>query len=192
MTTNHLYASNLRGDRLEIEMIKSPSHGSLRLVQLNDDNSTLNMTRIQMEDLEGQRILYYHDDSETTSDSFKFLIRNIDSGVRQTGTGLSDPIDFNIEINLKNDNPPVQTIDRVFHVVRNGEKTITNRDLWFTDPDIDFNDENLIISRRGIDNGDIIDLRTSQSIYQFTQKDVLENYIVFRHKGDAYKGNIII
>ena len=87
------------------------------------------------------------------TDSFQFLIRNIDAGVRQTGSGTSGPLNFNISISLKNDNPPVQVVDRVFQVVQNSERAITENDLWYIDPDIDFDDRNLVISRRGIDNG---------------------------------------
>lgn len=154
MTGDHLYASNLRGDRIEIELLRTPQSGILRLINYSDDVSTAaNMTRIRMEDIEEQRVYYDHDGSETTSDTFEFLLRNIDAGVRQTGSGLSPPMRFNISITLKNDNPPVQVVDRVFQVVQNSERAITEKDMWYKDPDIDFDDKNLIISRRGIDNG---------------------------------------
>ena len=79
-------------------------------------------------------------------------------------------------------------IDKVFQVVKNSEKALTPEDLWFHDPDIDFDDENLIISRRGIDNGVIVNASTAQPIYQFSQQDMKNRQVVFRHSGAAYAG----
>ena len=70
VTSDQLYASNLRGDRIEIELLRTPKFGNLRLIKYNDDESTaVNMTRIRMEDIEENRVYYDHDGSETTDDS---------------------------------------------------------------------------------------------------------------------------
>ena len=82
-----------------------------------------NTTRLRMEDIEGQRLFYEHDGSETINDTFRFLFRNLDAGIRKTGSGISGPIDFKISIELKNDNPPIQVLDKV-RVARNREMDI--------------------------------------------------------------------
>ena len=54
LTSDSIFASNLRGDRIEIELLESPKHGSLRLINYNENESAGNTTRIRMEDIEEQ------------------------------------------------------------------------------------------------------------------------------------------
>ena len=42
----NLFASNLRDDRLEIELTEAPKHGNLRLINFNKE-PVLNITRIK-------------------------------------------------------------------------------------------------------------------------------------------------
>lgn len=39
--------------------------------------------------------------------------------------------------------------------------------------------------------GDIINLTTSEPIYEFSQKDLLTRNVVFRHRGAAYAGKTL-
>ena len=80
------------------------------------------------------------------------------------------------------------TLVEVFNVVKNSEKALTQKDLWFHDPDVNSEDENLLISRRGIDNGAIVNASTSEPIYQFSQKDMKNRQVIFRHSGALYAG----
>ena len=58
--------------------------------------------------------------------------------------------------------------------------------MWFEDEDVDFDDKNIIISRRGINNGDIINITSNELIFEFTQNDILKKEIAFRHRGLSY------
>ena len=40
LTADELFASNLRGDRIEIELLESPKHGSLRLINYNENENS--------------------------------------------------------------------------------------------------------------------------------------------------------
>ena len=48
------------------------------------------------------------------------------------------------------------------------KKIINTEDLWFEDEDLDFDDKNIIISRRGINNGDIINITSNEVIFEFS------------------------
>ena len=179
----NLYASNLNADRLELELTQAPKHGVLRMINFNNKKaSAANITRIKMEDIEQQRLFYEHDDTETKSDEFKFIVRNIDVD----NNGISEEMSFKLTIMLKNDNKPIRVNDRVLTVVTNGMKTITKDDLWFTDADIDSDDKNIRISWRGINNGDILNKTTKEVIHETTQREILAKEVVFRHRGLSY------
>ena len=179
----NLFASNLNADRLEIELTSAPKHGVLRMINFNNKQANAaNITRIKMEDIEQQRLFYEHDDSETENDDFSFIVRNIDVD----SNGISEEMSFNLKILLRNDNKPVRVNDRVLTVVTNGLKTITKKDLWFSDNDIDSDDKDIRISWRGINNGDILNKTTREVIHEATQRDILSENILFRHKGLSY------
>ena len=180
----NLFASNLRDDRIEIELTEGPKHGSLRLINFNNE-PVLNITRIKIDDIEQQRLFYDHDDSESKKDEFKFILRNIDATDQIPdiqNSGLSGEMNFEIKILLKNDNAPVRVNDNVLTVVTNGMKIISKKDLWFHDKDVNFNDKDIIITRRGINNGDIINATTEEVLFEFKQEAIQKKQIAFRHR----------
>lgn len=73
-------------------------------------------------------------------------------------------------MNLTNDNAPVRAVDRVFRVVRDGERLLTGQDLRYADTDIDCGPADILYTRQEISNGGIYSaLDTNSPLYQFTQ-----------------------
>ncbi|KAM7077006.1 chondroitin sulfate proteoglycan 4-like isoform 3-T3 [Ciconia maguari] len=97
---------------------------------------------------------------------------------------LSVEIRFNISVQLKNDEKPVRVIDKVFNIVRNGQRLLTLADLCYHDPDSDFDDGQLLYTRRGISNGDLVLTNdTLHRLYQFKQVDLEQKQVLFIHRG---------
>ena len=65
---------------------------------------------------------------------------------------------------LVNDNLPVRVVNKPFSVVRHGQRLLTRNDLWYRDPDVNQNNLELKIVRRGITNGDIINATTKREV----------------------------
>ncbi|KAK2492538.1 hypothetical protein MC885_020487 [Smutsia gigantea] len=85
---------------------------------------------------------------------------------------------------LKNDEKPVHVVGKVFHVVRNGQRLLTLADLCYHDPDSDFDNGQLLYTRQGISNGELVragDL--TQKLYQLRQDDLPEGCVLFGHRG---------
>lgn len=130
--------------------------------------------------------MYIHDDSETTHDKFNFIAstsQGFKSSITEDDIGAKEGI-FNISVQLLNDQKPKRIIDQVFHVVRDGQKLLTIEDLCYHDPDSDFDDGQLIYTRRGIPIGDLVLVNdTTHRLFQFRQKDLEEKRVLFIHKG---------
>uniref|UniRef100_A0A8V0YJG1 Laminin G domain-containing protein n=1 Tax=Gallus gallus TaxID=9031 RepID=A0A8V0YJG1_CHICK len=93
-------------------------------------------------------------------------------------------IKFNISVQLKNDEKPVRVVDKVFNIVRNGQRLLTSADLCYHDPDSDFEDGQLLYTRRGISNGDLVLTNDSlHRLYQFKQADLEQKQVLFIHHG---------
>ncbi|XP_041366688.1 chondroitin sulfate proteoglycan 4-like [Gigantopelta aegis] len=168
----------------QFTVMSPPAHGSLKLIDPRS-SSVLeeDVTEFTNTDIRDGKLVYQHDDSENTADSFTFtaapmLVSDSDSSELQEYSGT-----FLISMLMRNDNPPAILINRVFQVVKNKKRPITIRDLEFMDPDVDFDTDKLKYSRRGIPNGDIIDAKSSKSVYEFTQKDLVDENLLFVHKG---------
>lgn len=77
---------------------------------------------------------------------------------------------FEILVSLTNDNIPVRTVDKVFHVVTNGERLLTGANLLYTDADIDCTPQDIAYTYKGFSNGGIFSaLNPSMPLFQFTQ-----------------------
>lgn len=133
--------------------------------------------------------MYVHDDSETHWDEFFVMASATGSGQQGGPRGLdsghlSTEIKVTISVELKNDERPVRVVDKVFHVVRGGQRLLTLADLCYHDPDLDFDDGQLLYTRRGIPNGDLVQANDpTQKLYQFRQEDLQEGHVLFRHLG---------
>ncbi|XP_042310100.1 chondroitin sulfate proteoglycan 4-like [Sceloporus undulatus] len=193
ITELELFAQTIDDKTFQYKVIKSPSHGKLALINFSDSpESNNNLTGFTNQDIIDKRLMYVHDDSETQYDEIDITATAIKFGEwansdMGTKPSLSAEIKFNISIQLKNDEKPVRVVDKVFHVVKNGRKLLTLADLCYHDPDIDFDDMQLLYTRRGIPNGDLVFVnKTSQRLYQFKQEDLARKRVLFVHHGANY------
>uniref|UniRef100_A0A8D0D8D4 Chondroitin sulfate proteoglycan 4ba n=1 Tax=Sander lucioperca TaxID=283035 RepID=A0A8D0D8D4_SANLU len=182
-----LFAETLSTKDMYYTVISSPKHGKLvRINQSNSNASYDNILTFSNQDILEERIMYIHDDSETTQDEFTFIAstsQGFKSSIAEDEIGSKEGM-FNISIQLLNDRKPVRVIDKVFHVVRDGQKLLTIEDLRYHDEDSDFDDGQLIYTRRGIPMGDLVLVNdTTHRLFKFQQKDLEEKRVLFIHKG---------
>uniref|UniRef100_A0A4X2M1F7 Laminin G domain-containing protein n=1 Tax=Vombatus ursinus TaxID=29139 RepID=A0A4X2M1F7_VOMUR len=192
ITKTELFVQTLSNQVFHYKVTKSPHHGKLKLINSSDSlESNDNITTFTNQDITGERLMYIHDDSETVRD--EFVVRASAKGAGDEETGVGPEIKVNISVKLKNDEKPVRVVDKVFHVVRNSQRLLTLMDLCYHDPDSDFNDKQLVYTRRGIPNGDLVLASDpSQKLYQFKQEDLEEGCVLFRHRGADYARFVLL
>ncbi|KAM6035907.1 chondroitin sulfate proteoglycan 4-like isoform 1-T1 [Theristicus caerulescens] len=189
ITSTKLFVQTPDNKTFQYEVTQFPKHGKLKLIHFSGSfESNDNLTTFTNKDITDKHLMYMHDDSETAFD--EFLVRasseesgkwaNFDSEVEP----LSVEIRFNISVQLKNDEKPVRVIDKIFNIVRNGQRLLTLADLCYHDPDSDFDDGQLLYTRRGISNGDLVLTNdTLHRLYQFKQADLEQKQVLFIHRG---------
>lgn len=157
-----------------------PYHGWLAVVESSDSKSQgqRNVSSFAFEDVSGQTVFYVHDDSETREDSFEFVAVSLDADFMYIGK-------IHVDVTMRNDNPPKRTVDRVFHVVSKGDKLITSKDLAYTDKDIGTKASDLVYTRKDDRKSGICRMSNpSMPIREFSQQDINDGAILFRHHGD--------
>ncbi|XP_067889004.1 chondroitin sulfate proteoglycan 4 [Heterodontus francisci] len=196
ITRAELYAETLNTKKFLYTITQSPRFGKLKRINRSDStDSNDNITTFTNEDIIGQRLMYVHDDSESTRDEFIFVAvaaGEVQGNSEADLNSLSVVGTFTVTIQLKNDEKPVRVVDQVFHVVRNGQRLMTSEDLRYHDPDSDFNDTQLLYTRRGIPNGDLVLVNdTSKKLFQFSQEDLEQKRVLFVHRG-ADNGRFVL
>ncbi|XP_077556598.1 chondroitin sulfate proteoglycan 4-like isoform X1 [Haemaphysalis longicornis] len=163
----------LQGRRARFNVTRPPSHGELRLVdgERVEQRAVRNFTSEQME---AGRLVYRHDDSENSQDEFDFVA--YEQGERLLyGT-------FRVSVTMRNDNPPVRVVDRVFQVVADSERPLTSQDLRYEDADSP--PAQIQYTRRDMPNGALFHAdNMAAQVYHFTQADLDAGKIIFRHSG---------
>ncbi|XP_047675015.1 chondroitin sulfate proteoglycan 4 [Tachysurus fulvidraco] len=186
ITNSELFAETLSTKEIYYTLTEMPKHG--KLARINLSNSTKqydNLVSFTNQDIIEERLMYVHDDSETTHDQFRFTASTSQllKGLISEESGSKDGV-FNITIQLVNDEKPVRIVDKVFHVVKNGQRLLTLDDLCYHDADSDFSDGQLVYTRRGIPIGDLVLVNdTSHKLYQFHQEDLEQKQVLFVHRG---------
>ncbi|XP_056243271.1 chondroitin sulfate proteoglycan 4 isoform X2 [Seriola aureovittata] len=134
------------------------------------------------EDLQLDRLIYKHDGSKTSSDEFHFSAFDQgaeSSDIQETVSGV-----FRVTIQSKNEHAPVRVVDKVFNVVRHGQRLLTTDVIQFNDDDSGFNDTQIVYAREGILSGNIVSkLNPSMPLFRFTQADLRDKNILFIHHG---------
>ncbi|XP_072461735.1 chondroitin sulfate proteoglycan 4-like [Notamacropus eugenii] len=182
ITKAELFVRTLGNQVFHYEITKSPQHGKLKLINSSDSLESNDNFTFTNQDITGERLMYVHDDSETMYDEFVVMASTKGPGDKETRVGPE--IKVNISVKLKNDEKPIRVVDKVFHVIRNGQRLLTLMDLCYHDPDSDFNDRQLLYTRRGIPNGELVLASDpNQKLYQFKQEDLEEGSVLFRHHG---------
>uniref|UniRef100_A0A3B4AWC9 Laminin G domain-containing protein n=1 Tax=Periophthalmus magnuspinnatus TaxID=409849 RepID=A0A3B4AWC9_9GOBI len=187
ITQDVLFTHTASNREVQYKVITSPRNGYLRRINLSNSTSINdNIKTFTNQDVMQERIMYVHDDSETQQDFFTFQIvvfKPQKHGVKKEDR---DPEEhrFNISVQLVNDQKPVRVVDKVFHVARDGQKLVTVNDLRFRDEDSDFDDSWLVYTRRGIPMGELVRASdTNHKVYEFTQRDLEQNKVLFIHRG---------
>ncbi|NXC05525.1 CSPG4 protein, partial [Orthonyx spaldingii] len=189
ITSTKLFVQTPDNNTFQYEVIQFPKHGKLKLTNFSGSfENNGNLTTFTNKDITDKCLMYVHDDSETVFDEFLVRASSKGSG-KGTNFGpevepLSVEIRFYISIQLKNDEKPVRIIDKIFNIVRNGQRLLTLADLCYHDPDSDFDDGQLLYTRRGISNGDLVLTNdTLHRLYQFKQVDLEQKQVLFIHHG---------
>uniref|UniRef100_H2UW55 Chondroitin sulfate proteoglycan 4 n=1 Tax=Takifugu rubripes TaxID=31033 RepID=H2UW55_TAKRU len=133
------------------------------------------------EDLQRNRLIYKHDGSKSSSDEFHFSVfdQSTDSGNDEIISGV-----FRVSIQSKNEHIPFRVVDKVFNVVRYGQRLLTTDVIRFKDDDSGFNDSQIVYAREGILSGNIVSTSNpSQSLFRFTQADLRSKNVLFVHHG---------
>ncbi|KFV72597.1 Chondroitin sulfate proteoglycan 4, partial [Dryobates pubescens] len=183
ISKDHLFVQSMNSMDYLYEVIEGPAHGRLAWAASHGWASREEITEFTNDDILHRRLLYQHDDSETLEDDIPFV------ATRQ-GEGSAEPEAeevrgvFRVSIQPINDHAPVQVVNKVFNVVRNGQHLLTTEDIAFSDKDSGFSDTQLVLARKDILFGSIVyvDDRSHQ-VYRFTQDDLRKKKILFVHSG---------
>uniref|UniRef100_A0A665UH47 Laminin G domain-containing protein n=1 Tax=Echeneis naucrates TaxID=173247 RepID=A0A665UH47_ECHNA len=134
------------------------------------------------EDLHLDRLIYKHDGSKTNSDEFHFTAVDEETEGSDAQKEVSGV--FRITIQSKNEHAPVRVVDKVFNVVRHGQRLLTTDVIQFKDDDSGFNDTQIVYAREGILSGNIVSTSSpSMPIFRFTQANIIDKKILFIHHG---------
>ncbi|XP_074877239.1 chondroitin sulfate proteoglycan 4-like isoform X2 [Buteo buteo] len=189
ITSTKLFVQTLDNKTFQYKVAQFPKHGKLKLINFSGSfKNNDNLTTFTNKDITDKRLMYVHDDSETAFDEFVVRASSEESGKLANFDPEVEPLSvdirFNISVQLKNDEKPVRVIDKMFNIVRNGQRLLTLADLCYHDPDSDFDDGQLLYTRRGISNGDLVLTNdTLHRLYQFKQVDLEQKQVLFKHHG---------
>ncbi|KAM4720133.1 chondroitin sulfate proteoglycan 4-like isoform 2-T2 [Anableps anableps] len=190
ITKDILFTHTASNREVHYNVTVSPRHGQLRKINLSNSTSINdNIVTFSNQDITEERIMYVHDDSETKQDYFTFQIAvykpHKNTNKKEDGNTVEHI--FNISVQLVNDQRPVRVVDEVFHVARDGQRLVTLKDLRYRDDDSDFEDSWLVYTRRGIPMGELVLASDpSHRLYEFTQRDLEQNKVLFIHSGVSF------
>ncbi|XP_045048759.2 chondroitin sulfate proteoglycan 4 [Desmodus rotundus] len=181
LSADHLFVKSLNSASYLYEVMERPRHG--RLAWRGAQDKTTTVTSFTNEDLLQGRLVYQHDDSETTEDDIPFVATR--QGEGSGGMAWEEVRGvFRVAIQPVNDHAPVQTISRIFHVARGGRRLLTTEDVAFSDADSGFTDAQLVLTRKDLLFGSIVAVaEPTRPIYRFTQEDLRERRVLFVHSG---------
>ncbi|XP_066134371.1 chondroitin sulfate proteoglycan 4 [Saccopteryx bilineata] len=181
VSADHLFVKSLNSADYLYEVMERPRHG--RLAWRESQNNSTMVTSFTNEDLLRGRLVYRHDDSETTEDDIPFVATRQGEG---SGGTIWEEVRgvFRVAIQPVNDHAPVQTISRIFHVARGGQRLLTTDDVTFSDADSGFADVQLVLTRKDLLFGSIVAAEEpTRPIYRFTQEDLRKRRVLFVHSG---------
>ena len=150
----------------------SPVNGQLELTTAPG----VGITSFTQDDIDFNRVVYVHDDSNTTSDSFNF---DVDDGQGNSVTGQS----FALTITAVDDDPPVVVNNAGSTIAEGGIDTLISGELLFTDTEQPATSVTYTVTTSPV-NGQL-ELTTAPGvgITSFTQDDIDFNRVVYVHDG---------
>ncbi|XP_068150661.1 chondroitin sulfate proteoglycan 4 [Drosophila tropicalis] len=175
ITKNHFEILFNIYESLDFQVSVAPNHG----VICKYDEQTGLTTPIELFSLDQlfrNDIYYCHDDTESTRDNFELLILSGDE------TDLQFVSSMEVHIKLVNDNEPYRTGgERIFHVVRNGFRTLNPIVLQYLDADMNTNHTDIHYVHVSSTNGAFY--KSGHYIDSFSQDDIANRRIMFQHTG---------
>ncbi|XP_077326015.1 chondroitin sulfate proteoglycan 4 [Lithobates pipiens] len=193
ITSDHLFLKSGSNVDFFYEVIDGPQHGTLIRKASSQSGNLLEegITEFTNDDILGGLIFYKHDGSETTEDDIPFVASRQQDGSASDTSGEEEFEDqevmrgvFRVSIQPVNDNPPYQIVQKVFTVVRDGQKLLTTNDIAFLDPDSGSTDSQIVLVRYGVPFGRIVFVdNPSLVVVRFTQEDLRKHRILFIHSG---------
>ncbi|NXJ84191.1 CSPG4 protein, partial [Trogon melanurus] len=183
ISKDHLFVQSMNSMDYLYEVIEGPAHGRLAWAASHGWASREEITEFTNDDILHRRLLYQHDDSETLEDDIPFVATRQGEGSTESDVEEVRGV-FRVSIQPVNDHIPVQVVNKVFNVVRNGQHLLTTDDIAFTDKDSGFSDTQLVLARKDILFGSIVSIDDrSHQVYRFTQDDLRKKKILFVHSG---------
>ncbi|XP_077173689.1 chondroitin sulfate proteoglycan 4 [Paroedura picta] len=184
ISKDHLFVKTVNSMDYAYEVIEGPTHGKLIWRASGSwPSSKEPVTKFTNEDILQGRLVYQHDDSETLEDDIPFVALRQDEGSLDSDAEEVRGV-FRVSIQPVNDHTPVQLVNKVFNVVRHGQRLLTTDDIAFADEDSGFSDAQLVLVRKDILFGSIIAVdNRSLQVYRFTQDDLRKKKILFVHSG---------
>ena len=172
---------------------KTPRHGQIDVLSTNKvDVERGNASFFTSDEILSDRVIYKHDDSESRRDTFHFIATAASHARSSRHEGFQYVAVFHIAVVLRNDQTPTRVVDKVFQVVEGGQKLLTDQDLLFVDLDIDTRPEDIRYNHHAIPNGELVRVdNPSSPVFQFTQADLNNKQILFRHLGVSF-GRIML
>lgn len=176
---SHLSITSDSVTSLFFNVTQAPSHGTLQVLK----NGILrnNTTYFTSSELKASQLFYVHDDSESERDHFRFMALSSEE------ENFEYVESFHIDILLKNDNSPMRINDKVFHVVVGGQRLLTGDILKYQDIDLNTTPKDITYNCRDMPNGELYNSKhTNQKLEEFTQDDLDNGLVLFKHKGPEY------
>ncbi|KAG5850921.1 hypothetical protein ANANG_G00087500 [Anguilla anguilla] len=180
LTEEHLLVRDVdtQGTQLRVRLNKAPRHGRLELqglVLLEGDTFAL-------QDLRALRLRYIHDDSETVEDTIGLTATD---GINSAHGGLS------VQILPVNDEPPLlgAGLQKGLRCDEGGRVQITAEYLYATDADSDDARLTYMLARTPT-QGELE--RGHTTVDKFSQQDVLQGLIFYRHTGGEIGPNPVL
>lgn len=174
ITKNHFEIRFNIYESLRFVVTHKPEFGTLCRYE-DRDRKVMVITEFTLEQLFLNEIYYCHDDTESTQDSFDLLILSSDE------TDLQFVSNIDVRISLHNDNAPYRTLERIFHVMRGGIRTLNTDVLQYLDADVDTNTSNIHYLHISCNNGAFY--KSGHYVDSFTQDDIANRRIIFQHTG---------
>ncbi|KAJ8277504.1 hypothetical protein GJAV_G00075890 [Gymnothorax javanicus] len=171
LTEEHLLVRDVDTpeDRLRIRLDTAPRHGRLELRGLG----LLEGETFILQDLRALRLRYIHDDSETVEDTIGLTVTD---GINSAHGDLA------VEILPVNDEPPLlgKGLQKELMCDEGGRVQITAEYLFATDADSDDARLTYMLARMP-SRGEL--QRGQNAVDKFSQQDVLQGLIFYRHTG---------
>lgn len=161
-------------DNLTFIVTKPAKHGTLCKYRAETEELEP-IDRFLLEKLYLGDICYCHDDSESVSDSFEMLV------LSDEDTDFQFVSEVDVDISLVNDNQPYRQADKVFHIVKDSVRTVTEHDLSYLDGDMSTNFSNIIYKHISCNNGEFY--KNGRYTDVFSQEDINNRKINFQHSG---------